>query len=161
MTTWKTRYIRDPKNEDRVVTLVTKVDGNQLTFAYAVNATPPVRLRRLPRMGDRFQRKLGATIAHGRVESGKGKNVEFVPEKDHPFVAALTFLALEKNSVARIAFSELKKLADSPSSVAELARNAVGEIRQIQKAKRKAKRAARREMKAKQIAGLRKASVAA
>jgi hypothetical protein len=112
--TLKTRYLRDPKNQERVVTLVTKVQGNTVTFAVAVN-TPPRTLTFYPNEvvrtdGDRFQRKTGSMIAHGRLTSKKATSVTFDPATMHPYIVALQHLAGVQGSVARIARTELQRI---------------------------------------------------
>ena len=112
--TLKTRYLRDPKNQERVVTLVTKVVGNTLTYAFAVNS--PIQKTAEPwevaKPGDRFTRRTGSMIALGRLKSKKAVNVTFDPTTEHPFVVALVKLAESKTSVARIARSVLKGIEE-------------------------------------------------
>lgn len=108
--TLKTRYLRDPKNQERVVTLVTKVVGNTLTYAFAVNS--PISHDPWGRPGDRFTRRTGSMIALGRLKSKKAVQVTFDPTTEHPFVVALVKLAESKTSVARIARSVLKGIND-------------------------------------------------
>lgn len=118
--TTKTRYLRDPKNKDRVLTLVTKVEDNKLSFAVAVNSPPRVRhvpvsdgLLLLPEVGDRFERRAGARIALGRLECDRTrKSMTFDPKTQHPLIVVLAKLALNQDSIARIARDELKKLAN-------------------------------------------------
>lgn len=141
---FKTRYIRDPKNHERVLTLVTKVTSKTVSFATALN-TPPGPAIALPALieerigfllydldpvlqeqiadrfaaksGDRFTRKIGSKIAMGRLKSGRKNHVmsvSFDPKTQHPLIAALTCLSQERNSAGRIATAELRRLMNSP-----------------------------------------------
>lgn len=72
------KYLRDPANDERVLTLVTKrIDENTVQFGWAVNRpTEWVNLSDAPnyaawdrRKGDSFTRVLGRTIAQGRLDN--------------------------------------------------------------------------------------------
>jgi len=112
----KTRYLRDPKNPNRVVTVVTRVVGNHVRWATAVNSPQETRSGRRPyRAGDRFTRKMGATIARGRLKM-TAEPVVFDSTTQHPFVVALTHLSEQRTekgettSIARVARAELARM---------------------------------------------------
>jgi len=97
----KTRYIRSAKNPDQVMTLVTKVQDNTLTFAVAINAPPrKTTIDRTGhvvwgRAGDAFSKDRGKTLAVGRLECERSKHrhvVTFDPDTEHPLQVALRTL---------------------------------------------------------------------
>lgn len=134
----KTRYIRDPENKERVLTLVTKIDGQNLSFAVAVNSpsryvstpveggtltvdgnTLPVGGGTLTTFvpGDQFCRRTGSLIAHRRLECARTVHtMAFNSEAQHPLTQALVALSVSPNLiVSRIARQELLRLRTTGS----------------------------------------------
>jgi len=121
----KTRYIRSRKNPDQVMTLVTKIDGDTLTFAVAINSPP--RKHALDRTGqvvwgrtgDTFSRKTGSSIALGRLGCERSRRVvKFNQDEQHPLQVALSTLSSpeeqKKNPLAaRIASAHMADLVSS------------------------------------------------
>lgn len=117
----KTRYLRDPKNPNRVMTLVTRVEkAGKLKFAIAMNTPKETRSGGIPyREGDRFTRKQGVAIARARLDSRNSSEVRYDAKLQHPVVVALSFLATHKyegktTSIARIARAEIMRLSTLP-----------------------------------------------
>lgn len=121
----KTRYIRSRKNPEQVMTLVTKIDGDTLTFAVAINSPPrKTSLDRTGqvvwgRVGDTFSRKTGSSIALGRLGCERSRHiVKFNQDEQHPLQVALSTLSSpaeqKKNPLAaRIASAHMSDLVSS------------------------------------------------
>lgn len=99
--TTKIRYIRDEDNEQRVLTIATKLEGDTMSFAWSMNS---------PKC-DRFQRKLGSKIAKGRLTSGHAVHTKVNPGM-HPYLVVLQALTTneESRTVSRIALQEMRRL---------------------------------------------------
>lgn len=109
----KIRHIRDRKNPSRVMTIVTKVENGQVTFATAINSPPRtyaeylgeglVRIREVT--GDSFSKKRGAQIAHARLENARSRMTVTVEDGSHPYLTTLRALASDTRNplAARLA----------------------------------------------------------
>jgi len=118
VSTMKTRHIRDPKNADRVLTLVTRLAGSTLEYAFALNS--PTRMVKMfeddrevlfqKTTGDRFSRKAGRKIAMGRLDCPRTRRAVVLDlVTQHPYIAVLTDLSADtdNHTAARIAHAAL------------------------------------------------------
>lgn len=90
-------YLRDPDNNDRVLTLGRRVDGDTVTLAYSLNrVVPSLEAYRhnnfVPQdvVVDRFSKKVGQTIVTGRFDSGVENTHSFqLRDGERPIEATL------------------------------------------------------------------------
>lgn len=128
----KIRYIQDKRNPDRIMTLVTRVEGEVLTCAVSVNMPPVQAVDQITETtfitemipGDSFDKEKGKRIALGRLDCDRDlvRYTEDINiETQHPLVLALELIARDRRerSIAsrRIAQSELKKLRKTTPSL--------------------------------------------
>lgn len=144
----KIRYIQDMRNPNRIMTLVTRVDGDTLTCAVSVNLPSRQILTEYSDRsflgettpGDTFDKKKGKLIAFGRLDCAKEGSNYVLPidtKTQHPLVLALEALATDKRESAiassRIARAELEVLRLTTPDIFDVAahkRQRAEEIRQ-------------------------------
>ncbi len=106
------RYFADPKNPERVMTVITELvteemgkEPTKLRYAYAINHPTEYSMHMYPdtsislqkTKGDHFVKKQGLKIAAGRLEVA----AKILPLTAHPMDVLLEDLKTSKNSIVR------------------------------------------------------------
>lgn len=115
----KIRHIRDVYNPERVMTLLTRNDGDgKVSYAYAVNKPTEWKTTlenscyraEVLEKGDQFSRRKGVEIATGRLDCDRTRTTIEVKAEEHPYRAVLAhILTAETGVVKRIAEFELEE----------------------------------------------------